>query len=44
MLKRAGTEREWLQSIKQRKLSYLGNTMNGDKYEVLRLISMGKIE
>lgn len=32
------------QTIKQRKISYLGDILRGNKYEVLALILMSKIE
>lgn len=44
VLRRAGVERELLTTIKQRKTSYLGHILRGNKYDILRLILMGKIE
>ncbi|KAK9879106.1 hypothetical protein WA026_003946 [Henosepilachna vigintioctopunctata] len=44
VLRRAGVERVLLKNIKQRKISYLGHILRGNKYEILRLILVGKIE
>jgi len=43
VLERAHTGRE-IDTVKKRKVSYLGHTFRGSKYELLRLILMGKIE
>lgn len=43
VLRRAGTERELQQIIKQRKVSYLRQIIRSDKYEVLSLVLMCKI-
>lgn len=44
VLERMSKERELLNSIKERKLQYIGHIMRGDRYHVLRLIIEGKIE
>lgn len=40
----ANTERKLLETIKQRNIPYLGHIRGGNKYDILRLILMGKTE
>lgn len=44
VLLRAGVERELLDIVKQRKTSYLGHILRGDRYSIPKLILQGKIE
>lgn len=44
VLNRAGAVRELFQTIKIRKISYLGHVLRGDRYKILQLIMKGKIE
>jgi hypothetical protein len=44
VLKRAGTERTILETIKKRKINYFETIMKEPKYELLRLVMQGKIE
>ncbi|XP_045537894.1 uncharacterized protein LOC123721881 [Papilio machaon] len=43
VLQRVGKNRELLQTIKQRKVAYLGHVLRHEKYHLLQLITMGKI-
>lgn len=43
VLRRMDKELEVLNEVKKRKLVYLGHIMWGSKYEILHLISQGKI-
>lgn len=36
--------KELLNTIKERKMQYLGHVMRGDRYEILRLIIEGKVQ
>ena len=44
VLRRAGVERELLSIVKQRKTSYLGHILRGDRYSIPKLTIQGKIE
>ena len=44
VLLRAGLERELLGIVKQRKTSYLGHILRGDRYSIPKLTIQGKIE
>lgn len=44
VLRRANKNRELLNVIKRRKISYLGHVMRGSRYRILQLIISGKIE
>ena len=44
VLRRANTQRKLLDLVKQRKVSYLGHIVRNDKYKLLNIILMGKIE
>lgn len=44
VLRTAGYEREMLNIVKERKVSYLGHILRGDKYYIPKLILQGKIE
>ena len=44
VLLRAGVERELLGIVKQRKTSYLGHILRGDRYSIPKLTIQGKIE
>ena len=44
VLKRSNTQRELLNTVKCRKISYLGHILRGSKYRLLQLILKGKIE
>ena len=44
VLRPMGKDKELLSTVKERKLQYVGHTMRGDRYEVLRLVIEGKIE
>ena len=44
MLRPAGVERERLHIVKMRKVAYLGHILRGEKYEVPKQISTGKME
>ena len=37
-------ETEILNTIKERKMSYFGHILRGDKYELMRLVVQGKVE
>ena len=43
VLRRMNKSKEILQTVKERKLQYLGQIMRGEIYEILRLIIEGKI-
>lgn len=43
VLRRVNQKRELLQTVKQRKVAYLGHVMRHDRYELLQLIMMGKV-
>ncbi|KAL0838470.1 hypothetical protein ABMA28_016600 [Loxostege sticticalis] len=43
VLRRVQQKRELLQTIKQRKVGYLGHIIRHDRYELLQLIMMGKV-
>ncbi|XP_045542444.1 uncharacterized protein LOC123723524 [Papilio machaon] len=43
VLRRVNQKRELLQTIKMRKVSYLGHVFRHDRYELLQLILMGKV-
>ena len=43
VLLRAGVERELLGIVKQRKTSYLGHILSGDRYSIAKLTIQGKI-
>lgn len=44
VLQRMGKQKELLNTIKERKLQYLGHVMRGERYELLRLIIEGKVQ
>ena len=44
VLKRSNSQRELLNTVKSRKISYLGHILRGSKYRLLQLILKGKIE
>ena len=44
VLLRAGLERELLGIVKQRKTSYLGHILRGDRYSIPKLTIQGKFE
>ena len=44
VLLRAGVERELLDIVKQRKTSYLGHVLRGDRYSIPKLTIQRKIE
>ena len=44
VLKRSNTQRELLNTVKCRKISYLDHILRGRKYRLLQLILKGKIE
>lgn len=44
VLRTAGCERELLNIVKERKISYLGHILRGSKYHIPKLILQGKIE
>lgn len=44
VLRRVGTDRVLLTSIKRRKLSYFGHVIRGPKYDLLKLLIQGKVE
>ena len=43
-LRRMKKETEILNTIKERKMSYFGHILRGDKYELMRLVVQGKVE
>ncbi|KAI8436544.1 hypothetical protein MSG28_010075 [Choristoneura fumiferana] len=43
VLRRAGRSRQLMQTIKKRKVAYLGHVLRHDRYELLQLIMMGKV-
>lgn len=44
VLRRAGVERQLLNIVRQKKVSYLGHILRGDRYSIPKLIIQGKIE
>ena len=44
VLEMAGVQRELLHIVKNRKISYLGHILRGDRYSIPKLILQGKIE
>lgn len=44
VLQRVGETRALLQTIKRKKVAYLGHVLRNDKYQLLQLIMMGKIK
>lgn len=43
VLQRVGRSRELLQTIKRRKVGYLGHVLRHDRYQLLQLIMIGKV-
>lgn len=44
VLQRMQKQKEILNTIKERKMQYLGHVMRGGRYEILRLIIEGKVQ
>lgn len=44
VLQRMSKQRELLNTIKERKMQYLGHVLRGERYELLRLIIEGKVQ
>ncbi|XP_049874692.1 uncharacterized protein LOC126372825 [Pectinophora gossypiella] len=44
VLQRVGMSRKLMQTVKKRKVAYLGHILRNERYQLLQLIMMGKIE